>query len=504
MYVSRRLAAARMGVIVVLTALAAAACGSSSSNGTGDSSVSSVPKSIYIVIDQPVNDMDPIVSNSAPVNQIVGATLDQVGTNGSIQPDLAASWSANSNATQWTYKLRPNLKFSNGTALTSADVVFTFDTVAADAQSTQNVYVQTVKHVAAEGPSTVVFTMKAPDATWPSESSNIQIVPKAYYNPKTFQSKPIGAGPYKVVSFNGTDTVTVTANPYYYGPKPAIKNATIQYVANETTRLDGLESGQYDAALLSGNNVNVAKAAGMTTKEITGALVVYLGYGLSTGPLANLKLRQAINLAVNRDALVKSILLGQGEPVEQLVSPTTFGYIKNYPVPAQNLAQAKQLVKESGYKGEQITMQYPTAYLPSPADLAQAVAGEMTQIGLNIKLVPMNSNTFVNNWFTKKLGSTMYLFSIQTETMDSADTFLDLDIYVSTTKDPTLPNLYNKMEATPNPAQRLQVMAEENAYRNAHQYYTPLFVQNFVYVYNKKYTLPEAPVDGYMNPDLFN
>ena len=502
MYASRRLAATRMGAIAVLTALASAACGSNSSSGTSADSAAHVPSSIYIVIDQPVNDMDPIVSSSAPVNEIVGAALDRVGTNGAIQPDLAASWNANSSATQWTYKLRPNLKFSNGTPLTSADVVFTYAAIKANAESPENSYAQDVKSVVAQGPLTVVFTMKEPYATWPSESTNTIIVPKAYYNPKTFQSKPIGAGPYKVVSFNGTDTVTVTANPYYYGPKPAIKNATIQYVANETTRLDGLESGQYDAALLSGNNVNVAKAAGLTTKEITGAIVAYLGYGLSTGPLANLKLRQAINLAVNRSALVKSILLGQGEPVEQLVSPTTFGYIKNYPVPAQNLAQAKQLVKESGYKGEQITMQYPTAYLPSPADLAQAIAGEMTQIGLNIKLVPMSSNTFLTDWFDKTLGP-LYLFSAQTETMEGAGTFQYLDIFVSTTKDPTLPNLYYKMEATPNPAQRLQVIAEENAYRNAHQYYTPLFVQNFVYVYNKKYTLPAAPVDGYMNPDLF-
>ncbi len=481
--------------VLLAAALALAACG-------GAGSADAKPTSITVAIEQNVDTMDGLVGNSAPVNQIIGAALVKVGLDGSAAPDLAASWTSSADATTWTFTLKPGLKFSDGTPLTADDVVFSYETVLKNPKSLQGVYVSAVASVVAKGPGTAVFTMKSPNATWPRVATNLPIVPRAEYNPTTFATKPIGAGPYTVVSFNGTDTMKVAANPHYYAGPRAIAEATVQYVPDETTRLNGLQSGQFDAAVLTGNNVDVAKSAGLASESVTGSKVIYLGYDSGSGPMANEKLRQAISYGIDRSALVKSIMLGYGEPVDQMISSTTFGYDKNALVPAQDVAKAKQMVAASGYAGEEIPLRYPTGYVPAPSDLSQAVANYLTQIGIKVKLAPQDASAFLTDWLGKKLGP-IWLFSAQTVTLEGAGTFKYVDVALNTAKDSPLPALYDTMLGESDDAQRAATMAQMNQIRTERAYYTPLFVQNFVYVHSTKFALPKPPPNGYLNPAYF-
>lgn len=494
---SRRGTARWFTPVVLAAALVATGCGGEVGGGAQEA-----PTSITIAIEQTVATMDGLVGNSAPVNQIIGAALVRVAPDGSAAPDLAESWTSNADATVWTFTLKPDLVFSDGTPLTAEDVVFSYRTVQENEESLQRSYIGPLQSVEAQGPTTVVFTLNAPNATWPRIVTNLAIAPEESYDPATFATQPIGAGPYTVVSFNGTDTMTVAANPNYHGDPPAIPEATVQYVADETTRLNGLQSGQFDVALLAGNNVTVAESAGLAVESVTGSKVIYLGYDAGSGPMANEKLRQAIGYAVDRAALVDTILLGYGEPVNQMVSSTTFGYDPAAPVPARDVERARQLVAESGYAGEPVPLRYPTGYVPAPADLSQAVANYLTEIGITVTLEPQDASAFLTDWAENNLGA-LWLFSAQTVTLEGAGTFRFVDQQLHTAADPTMPTLYDTMVGQGDDAQRLATMAEMNRIRTERAYYTPLFVQNFVYVHDPAFTLATPPANGYPNPAFF-
>lgn len=457
---------------------------------------------INVVMEQTWTTVDGLVTNDAPLNQILGSSLTMVGLDGSVQPDLATSWSGNSDATVWTFKMRPGVKFSDGSPLTAADVVFSYKTILANQKSLQRTYVTPITEVSAPDPATVVFTLSAPGATWPRVTTQIPIAPAAKYDATTFATKPIGAGPYTLTSVSGTEMVTLAANPNYWGPQPAIKNATLRSVADQTTRLNGLQSGQFDVVLLTGASIEAAKAAGFQVTSIPSSKVIYMGYNLQTPPLELLKLRQAVSLAVDRAALVKTIALGYGTPANQMVSETTFGYDPSVKVPTLDVAGAKQLVSDSGYKGQTIQLDYPNGYIPDPQNLAQAIGGYLQAAGINVKLNQNDAATFLTNWATKKLPA-MWLFSAQTVTLEGAGTFNYTDVILDTSGDPKILDLYKRQLAEPDPQKRLAIMAEENAYRNQMAYYTPLFVENFTFAYSKKFSLPTPPRTGYPNPQYF-
>lgn len=475
---------------------------SSSSSGASSSASKPAPDNINVVMEQNWTSVHGLITNDAPLTQIIDAALTRVAPDGTVEADLAASWSANADGTVWTYKMRPGLKFSDGSPLTSADVVFSYQTIQANDKSLNRTYIAPLTSITAPDASTVVMTLTAPNAAWPRVTTQIPIQPKATYDPTTFATKPVGAGPYMLVSYNGTDKVTMTVNPNYWGPKPAIKNASLQYVADQTTRLNGLESGQFDAALLSGANITAAQSAGLTVKSIVSSKVIYMGYNLQSPGLNLLKLRQAISLAIDRSALVKTVLLGYGTPNDQMITSTTFGYDPSVKVPAQDLTQAKQLVQDSGYTGQTIQLDYPNGYLPDPPDLAQAVANYLKAVGINVKLSQDDATTFLTNWATKKLPA-MWLFSAQTVTMDGGGTFLYTEKVLDTSGDPKLLPMYLKQQGELDPKARLADMAAENAYRNQNAYFTPLFSDNFTYVFNKKFSLSTPPANGYPNPQFF-
>jgi peptide/nickel transport system substrate-binding protein len=232
--------------------------------------------------------------------------------------------------------------------------------VLANTTSMQRTYVVPVKSIVATAADKVEMTLTSPNVSWPRQTTFIPIAPAKTYNAATFRSKPVSAGPYQVVDFNATENmVTVEANPNYYGPKPSIRKATIQNIGDQTTRLNALQSGQIDVALLDGTNVNVAKSAGLQVTSTPSSKLIYLGYNLAAPGLDSLKLRQAVSLAVDRSALVKTLLAGYGQMLNQLVPPATFGYDGSIKVPAADVAAAKKIVQESGHNGDPILSSIP-------------------------------------------------------------------------------------------------------------------------------------------------
>ena len=474
----------------------------SKSSGSNTSSTAKVA-SVKIATEQDVAGLNTITAPTADLEMYAMIYDSLVGFNnaGKLVPDLATKWSANSDASTWTFDLRANARFNDGSLVTASDVVFTYDSILKDKSSGQSYAAGEVKSVAITAPNTVVFTMKEPQINFPSLAQEIGIVSKKAYlaiGDKAYGSKPVGSGPYQVVSTNHVDTVVLKPNPYYWGPKPAAQHVTIQHVTSQTTRLSGLQSGQFDLAQLSGTNVTVAKSAGLGVETIPSTKVIYLGYNTNAPYLNTVAFRQAISYAVDRGALVKSLLAGYGSPVNQPMAPSVSGFDSSLVAPKKDVAKAKALLAQSGYKGQQITFDWSQDYVPAASEVAQAVAGYLKAVGINVKLRSSTEDSFLTQWSAKKLPG-IYLFSNQSNSLDGGSVLAYATQVVNTFKDTTIDALIAKENSQLDTAQRNVTLGQISARINEQAYYTNLFVDTFNFVHTKKINYT-APAVGYLLP----
>jgi ABC-type transport system substrate-binding protein len=134
--------------------------------------------------------------------------------------------------------------------------------------------------------------------------------------------------------------------------------------------------------------------------------------------------------------------------------------------------------------------------------MAQAIGNYLKAVGINVKLSAVADTTFLTNWLAKKL-SAMYLFSIQRVELDASGTFNFLDVTLATFSDPKPAQLYRQQLAELDANKRKALISELSRLNNDQAYYTPLFTNDFNYVYRKKFNLPTPPANGYPSPQDF-
>ena len=503
----RRIAILAAGTTI---ALVVTACGSSSSQGSGSASPGSANTggktltSVKIATEQSFTTLDGIMNNTIEIDRAIYSFLTKLDVKGAVVPDTASRWTSDTASTTWTFTLRAGVTFTDGSPLNATDVAFTYNTIMKDPKSLQLGYTTNIKTVTAMPDGTVQFVLKSPDVTWPRQVSLIPILPSDAYTKlgaAAFVSHPIGSGPYKVVSFETGSTVVLAANTTYFGGTPKTAKVTMENVPNATTRLTGLQSGDFDLATVDSNSISTLQGAGLTVKSVPSAKVSYLGYNTTVPGLDNAKLREAITYAIDRAGIVKTLLNGKGTPTAQLVAPSVTGYAPDVAVPKLDVAKAKQMVKDSGYAGQPIDFQYATGgFVPAVADVAQTISSELNAIGIKVQLDTSSQSTFLSDWFSKKLKG-MYLFSFQNTTLDATQTYQYLVNITATFSDPTLNGLLSAQLGQSDPSARKKSFNQIATIINELGYYTPLFTDTVNYAHSKKIAF-DYPADGYMLPQL--
>ena len=325
-----------------------------------------------------------------------------------IKPCLAESWSADGKV--WTFKLRQGAKFSDGSPVTAQDVVFTLERAGKvpNSPSSFKVYLQKVEKVEAVDARTVRITTSE---LYPLLAINMVGLPimsaKAAAGPapegKTTTELNsgdglVGAGPYKFVSWKRGSEIIFERNPHYWGPAPAWDKVTYRPISNAATRVAALLAGDVDLIedpptddlerLRKDPKLNVeAKASnrviyvaldqnGETTPGIQGTN--------GKNPLLDKRVREALSLAVDRDALVARIMGGVGTPAGQLLPYPMFGASKQLAsAPKANPEKAKALLKEAGYPdGFTLVLGAPNGRYINDSKVAQTLASMWTRVGV--------------------------------------------------------------------------------------------------------------------------
>ncbi|NLU70641.1 ABC transporter substrate-binding protein [Streptomyces sp. HNM0574] len=259
------------------------------------------------------------------------------------------------NGKKYTFQLRDGVKFSDGTPFTAKDVVFTYETILdKKTNNPSKGELDALESVKAEGDDTVVFTLKYPYAPF-AERTVLPIASEKAasgqdVNSGAYNTKPVGTGPYILTGWRKGEKLSFKANPHYWGGAPEVKKFTVAVIEDDDVRATRLRSGDLDGAILPPNLAKTFKDdSGKRTLEATTA-----DYRAVTLPSGNKvtgdkAVRRALDLAVDREAMVKSILNGAGRPAYGPVSTDSEWFAKGTER-KRDLDEAKKILDDAGWK----------------------------------------------------------------------------------------------------------------------------------------------------------
>ncbi|WP_332744508.1 ABC transporter substrate-binding protein [Hydrogenophaga sp.] len=324
------------------------------------------------------------------------------------RPCLAESWTAQGNT--WTFKLRPNVKFSDGSPFTAADVLFTFDRVpkVPNSPSSYKIYLQEITKVEAVDPLTVRITTEKPYPLLPTNMASLPILSAKAASGTAPEGKTttelnagnglVGAGPYRFVSWKRGSEIIFERNPHYWGPKPAWDKVTYRPISNPAARVAALLAGDVDLVedpptddlerLKKDPKLNVvAKASNRViyvALDQNGEQTPGIQGTNGKNPFLDKRVREAMSLAIDRQALVDRIMGGVATPAAQLLPLPMLGASKNLATPAKaDPEKAKALLKAAGYPdGFTLVLGSPNGRYINDSKVAQTLAAMWTRIGV--------------------------------------------------------------------------------------------------------------------------
>ena len=354
--------------------------------------------------------MDPHAQNEGPthaLNHQIYDSLLQRDMSGAIIASLATDWSAlPDNPKIWRFNLRKGVKFHNGASFDSEDVVFSLNRAMADGSEMKEL-LSSIKEVRAVDSHVVdietnganpllinnLTNMFMMDKGW-SEANDVMTphdVAKGETNFATMNTN--GTGAFMLVSRSVDEKTVLKANPDYWGKNMYPNQVTeIIYtpIQSSATRVAALLSGEVD--IIQDVPVQdlgrVSSTDGLKLATAAQNRVIFLGLNTVEGPTAELKVRQAMNIAINRESIKKVVMRGQSDPTGVIMPPFVNGWTEKLnEYPAFDLDKAKALMSEAGYSnGFDIVLNCPNDRYINDEAICQAAVGMMAQIGINVTL----------------------------------------------------------------------------------------------------------------------
>ena len=337
-------------------------------------------------------------------------TLVWSGDGLELEPRLAESWKA-INDTTWEFKLRKGVKFHDGSDFTAADVKFSIERIPMVAgPNPTTIYVRRVKETKIIDPLTVHVITEGAAPTLPNDFIRLFIVSakaaagltKDTANEAFNTGKAgVGTGPYKYVSWQPKGDLVLDRFDGYWGPKEPWARHVRKEIANDAARVAQLKAGQLDlitrvpatdvAALKRDPKINVQTIDTVYVFNVELDMRDTLqnasnkdGSPLTKNPFLDLRVRQAIDLAIDRKALAEYAMEGLGKPSSQMVTPSIFGFNKSLPERKYDPAAAKKLLADAGYpNGFKIQFSFTKDRLPGDTQVGTSIAQMLAAVGID-------------------------------------------------------------------------------------------------------------------------
>lgn len=358
---------------------------------------------------EPEEGFDPITGWGQYGAPLIQSTLLTYDKDFNLQKDLAKDYKLDEERLVWTVKIKEDVKFSDGKALTAEDVVFTFEKAKGSASL---VDLTNLKEIEKLDDYTIQFTLDKPNSTFTNQLTNIGIVPKHAYS-DSYKDNPIGSGPYKMVQWNKGQQVILESNPEYYGKKSIFKKLTLLFLS-EDAAFAAARAGQVDVVYVpstyADRSVNGMELKVVKSVDNRGIIMPFVpdegkrndGKPIGNNVTADIAIRKALNYAVDREELAKGVVNGYGTPAYTAVdhlpwwNPETAFEDGNMEKATEILENAGWKLNEKGIREKDGLKAEFTLYYPSGDQVRQSLSlafAEMVKpLGIEVKARGENWN----------------------------------------------------------------------------------------------------------------
>ena len=337
-------------------------------------------------------------------------TLVWSGDDLQLQPRLAESWKVINDST-WEFKLRRGVKFHDGSDFTAQDVKFSIERVpVVSGPNPTTIYVRRVKDVKIVDSHTLLVITDGPAPTLPNDFIRLFIVSSRAAAGLTKESAneafnsgkaAVGTGPYKYVSWQPKGDLVLARNDNFWGPKEPWARHVRKEIPNDAARVAQLKAGQLDLITrVPATDVDTLKRDGKLTvqtvdtvyvfnvemdlREKTPTITAKDGSALSKNPLLDIRVREAIDLAIDRKALADIAMEGLGKPANQLVTPSIFGFNKALGERKFDPVAARKLLADAGYPaGFKMQFSFTQDRLPGDRQVGTSIAQMLAAVGID-------------------------------------------------------------------------------------------------------------------------
>jgi peptide/nickel transport system substrate-binding protein len=368
--------------------------------------------------------LDPIASSDNPsiwAELLIYDTLIRPTKDGSgLEPGLAEKWTVSPDGKEYVFTLR-TAKFSNGDPVTANDVIFSLKRAAGD-KSEWGRFFRPITRYEAVDARTIKMTLDKPFTPMLNNLALFSgsIVPAALVekNPEAFFTQPIGSGPFVLKQWNKGEKMVLVKNPNYWQPgKPAVDSAEIQVIGEDNTRVLKLQAGELDAIIdVPLNRLAQLKTANDMKAAVADVFRVELvQLNTTKKPLDDVRVRQALNHAIDKEAIIKSVLYGNAKPAASALPIMAYHNTELKPYPF-DVAKAKALLAEAGYaKGFHTSMLVPSGDVVY-RQVAAIIQDSLKNIGVDVELQAIESGS---QFGTTKAGK--FEMSLSYATSDTID-----------------------------------------------------------------------------------
>ena len=352
--------------------------------------------------------LDPTAGAAAAIDEVVYANifegLTRIDERGVVAPALAASWTISDDGLVYSFALHEGVTFHDGTAMDSADVVFSLErAMAEDSTNAQKGLFEPIEAVSAPDALSVEITLKRPTSGFLFNLGWGDAVIVAPESADGNKANPVGTGPFKFVAWAKGDKVEIARNDDYWGEAVALTSATFKFIADPTSAMAALMAGDVDAF------ANVPAPESLAQFEADPRFEVVIGstegetilaMNNKQPPLDDVRVRQAIALALDRQAIVDGAMFGYGIPIGTHFAPHHPAYVDLTGLYATDVDKAKALLAEAGAEDLKLTLKLPPpSYARRGGEIIQA---QLAEVGIEAEIIPVEWAQWLEQVFRGK------------------------------------------------------------------------------------------------------